>query len=100
MKLLEPFTTSRGQTIPAGYVWDGMTCAGLIGVEKFGDRVNAASLEHDHDYVHEGSFDTFSVTRYESDLRLIENLPALSAAERKRVWYGVRTFGALLWRAH
>ena len=97
IKLLEPWVTSRGETIPAGYVWDGMTCANLIGVEKFGDRVNAASLEHDHDYVHHGRFETYSITRYESDLRLIENLKELSPAEKRRVWIGVRIFGGLLW---
>lgn len=86
--------------IPRGYIWDGMTMAKVAGIEKFGDLVDSASVEHDYIYAHEGRFGDIFITRKQADMileyQLVQSgVPRIHAAY---IYYLVRAFGWILWR--
>lgn len=99
--LSKPYLTSWGDVIPEGWYWDGMTANFMVGLPKFGDSVDRASLEHDYPYVYEGKLPSGKVmTRIDVDKLLRYNLlidgNPLWKCELAFVF--VRAFGWVKWK--
>lgn len=99
--LTEPYVTSWGDIIPKDWYWDGMTANFMVGLPKFGDNVDRASLEHDYPYVYEGKLPSGKImTRKETDILLRYNL----LISGNPIWkcelaYNfVRAFGWIKWK--
>lgn len=101
IELSSPFMTSWGDVIRTGFYWNGMTANWAVGLPKFGDSVNIASLEHDYIYVYEGVLPSGKVIpRIDADKMLRYNL----LVDGNPMWkcelayVFVRLFGGVLWK--
>lgn len=99
--LSKPYLTSWGDIIPEEFYWDGMTMNYMVGLPKFGDNVDKASLEHDYPYVYEGELPSGKfMTRLEADKLLRKNL-LLSGNplwKCELAYAFVRSFGWVKWK--
>jgi hypothetical protein len=86
--------------IPKNYVWDGISLNRLVFIRKFGGKSDAASLEHDWCYVHEGVLETMTLTRKQTDKNLKNNLikDGIWKIHANYIYVLVRVFGWFLWR--
>ena len=100
-ELIEPYRTTWGDWIPAGFHFDGMTFNRVVGLPKFGNSVDVAAIEHDFVYIYEGLLPSGrKFTRLQSDVRLMATLIKYGNNEYKSelAYRLVRIFGSLLWR--
>lgn len=101
-QLNNDYVTPDGYTIPEGFIWDGMTMNKVACIEKFGDRVDKLSIEHDYAYVYEGDIPGFErkLTRKEVDRRFLSNLilnTDIKLPHAIYIYLLVRMFGGVKW---
>lgn len=99
--LVSPYITSWGDVIPEGFYWDGMTMNYMVGLPKFGENVDKASLEHDYPYVYEGQLPSGkTMSRIDVDKLLRYNLLLLGNPIWKceLAYLFVRSFGWVKWK--
>lgn len=100
-ELIEPYLTTWGDTIPVGFIWNGMSFNWAVGLPRFGRSVDVASIEHDFIYIYEGQLPSGRVfSRLQADVRLMVNLLRFGNNEYKTelAYWDVRVFGRLLWK--
>ena len=89
-----------GMIAPKGFIWDGMTMHKIARIEKWGPRVDKASLRHDLIYVYEGNVSPkHQYTRKQADLLLYNDLLESNVPQlhTKYIYLLVRIFGGVKW---